>query len=1095
MSNVKDCLRRPSAAVLLLLVFLLAFLVSTSAAQPPVYTAVSLSPSHQMTDLDKSGAGAGFLSANLLDYVNGLEKVSVIVTFSNAFNVSELETVSEGQLVHTYQTLNGASVVMAGNKVEDVVALDGITGVYLDELHQLQMDSTPQFLGATAVWSQFGGDDQAGDGMLLATIDSGIWPEHPAFSDPDPAGNGYSAPANGPFACEFGNTSWNPGDTPFTCNNKLVGATAFLDTYRTMVGLSASAFDSARDELGHGSHTAAIAAGNGRLPSAIGGVDFGLISGMAPRAQIIAYKACGQAGCYSSDVVAAVEQAIADGVDAINYSASGGLSPYDDIVSLAFLEAYENGIFVAQAAGNDGPAPGSVSGRSPWVTTVGASGHPRQFTAELALTGQDGSQLSVAGVGLLDSAQGRVVLAADYDAFPSSDAQDGQCSAAFPANTWQNNELVVCRQGGAAAILKGYNVLQGGGGGMILLAGGDAAQTPVNHFVPTLHLNVEENAPLLAFLTNGVHLPVNGRIRGGLMEAANANVIPSFSSRGGDGLVLGVSKPDLVAPGVNVLTAHTAAPAYLSGGAPGELFRVAQGTSLAAPHVTGAALLLKQLHPAWTPGQIKSALMTTARLQNLVQADGQTAANHFDAGAGLINVAQAAAPGLTMNETAASFVTLKDQLWLSNYPSIYIPVMPGRMTVQRTLHSELTEDTWWRVRYEGAPDLDISGTPSTFFVPAGGDLAVDFTIDASSVPLGETRHGAILLVHEKDAFMVRIPVTIVRMQADVRVEHVCTPSVFPVLGRTDCAITIANNSYGTDYVSLHSMTPRGLVLVADSVQGATQTDGRSLSYHGVLGGAAAPTITLSDGIGLTPGYIPLAALGIPPLTGVGDESIVNFSLPTIWYADAPYTTIGMVSNGYLVMGGGDAGDVSPVNQTLPDPAAPNNVLAPFWTDLNPAAGGHLYAGILSDPSTGKTWAVFEWETVPNFNDGEANSFQVWMGVNGEEDITFVYGDVSDGDQGLLTVGAENANGMVGANWVVNGSGTAVANGSAVHVASQSGAVGQVHTISYSMTGWKQGEWMHCAEVVSNLFDGANIACAQGKVQNEVNEEITPPETE
>ena len=148
------------------------------------------------------------------------------------------------------------------------------------------------------------------------------------MSDPDPFGKPYDPPAIAPSECDFGNTAANPADAPFTCNNKLIGAYSFIDTYKAFVGLMPTEFDSARDDNGHGTHTATTAAGNGGVAASIFGVPYGSASGIAPRAHVIAYRVCGDAGCYSSDSVAAVNQAIIDGVDVINFSISGGANPY-----------------------------------------------------------------------------------------------------------------------------------------------------------------------------------------------------------------------------------------------------------------------------------------------------------------------------------------------------------------------------------------------------------------------------------------------------------------------------------------------------------------------------------------------------------------------------------------------------------------------------------------------------------------------------------------------------------------------------------------------------------------------------------------------
>lgn len=164
---------------------------------------------------------------------------------------------------------------------------------------------------------------------------------------------------------------------------------------------------------------------------------------------------------------------------------------------------------------------------------------------------------------------------------------------------------------------------------------------------------------------------------------------------------------------------------------------------------------------------------------------------------------------------------------------------------------------------------------------------------------------------------------------------------------------------------------------------------------------------------------------------------------------------------------------------LPDPAPPNNVLAPSWTDLNPSAGGALRIGILTDGVN--NWLILDWENVLNYSDGEPNDFQIWVGVNGVEDISFTYGDVSDGDGGFLIVGAENKFGNSGENWYADGAGTPVAVGSEVRVQSQPGAPGETRIVTFSAIARGLGDWDSCAYLASNLFDGLAIACEYGTV--------------
>ena len=286
--------------------------------------------------------------------------------------------------------------------MDELLNVPGVAAVQLDSLNQPQDDNTT-FIGAQTVWPSLGGSASAGSNTTIGVIDTGVWPENPMFS---PAG--VSAPAGGLKGCQFGDGSdaANLG-APFTCNNKLIGAYAKMATYMANVATDGQEFCnntthvcSPRDPEGHGTHTASTAAGDCVASAVLYGVERGPVCGIAPGAHVIMYRVCAAQGCFSSDSVSAVQQAITDGVNVINFSISGGAQPYTDPVELAFLDATNAGISVNASAGNAGPGAGTSDHGGPWVTTVGASTGPRQFGSTLHLTADGGATLDVPGVTL-----------------------------------------------------------------------------------------------------------------------------------------------------------------------------------------------------------------------------------------------------------------------------------------------------------------------------------------------------------------------------------------------------------------------------------------------------------------------------------------------------------------------------------------------------------------------------------------------------------------------------------------------------------------------------------------------------------------------
>ena len=272
------------------------------------------------------------------------------------------------------------------------------------------------------------------------------------------------------------------------------------------------------------------------------------------------------------------------------------------------------------------------------------------------------------------------------------------------------------------------------------------------------------------------------------------------------------------------------------------------------------------------------------------------------------------------------------------------------------------------MRVEAPADLKIVARGRIGLRP-GNEKTVSITIDARSVPLGEVRHATLYFEEVDGPHVARLPITIVREMPEVQISNRCNPSVFQRNGSTECHITLTNMSFDIAAVDMMNEMPRRLRLVEGTIDGGDSTDRKHLSFAGSLEGAEPPNVTVGDGTGTTAGYIPLSLFGIPPVSGSSDESIVNFSVTEFEFGGETYDTVGMVSNGYLIVGGGTSADVDFVNQSFPDPTAPNNVLAPFWTDLNPSAGGNLYAAILSDSTSDNAWIVLEWAEVPNFSDG------------------------------------------------------------------------------------------------------------------------------
>lgn len=288
--------------------------------------------------------------------------------------------VSQDDVVAEYDVaFNGFAVSLTPAQAALLLRADGVANVWEDELHEADTIDTPRYLGMDGedgVWNQvFEGHENAGAGIVVGVIDSGIWPENPSFA---PLPGDPAPPAGWTGECE----APADGSEPVECTSKLIGARYYGAEYGNTV--NPWEFVSARDYNGHGTHTAGTAAGNFGVEAVIGGNEIGTLSGMAPAAQIAAYKGlwatpAGSASGTTAGLVAAINDAVADGVDVINYSISGSRTSIVGAVDIAFLAAADAGIFIATSAGNAGDTVGesSVAHNSPWTTTVAASTHDR----------------------------------------------------------------------------------------------------------------------------------------------------------------------------------------------------------------------------------------------------------------------------------------------------------------------------------------------------------------------------------------------------------------------------------------------------------------------------------------------------------------------------------------------------------------------------------------------------------------------------------------------------------------------------------------------------------------------------------------------
>jgi subtilisin family serine protease len=684
----------------------------------------------------------------------------------------------ESDKIYDYTiALNGFAAQLNEDQVEAMAKQPGVVLVRRDEMRFPTTGSSPIFLGLTDAgggWLK----GYTGEGVVVGVIDSGIWPEHPSFADDGSYGPPPVTLDDSPrSSCDFGNTTHNPNDAPFTCNNKLIGARQMLDTYRAVIGADSDEYDSARDDDGHGTHTASTAAGNGGVVASIYGITRETISGIAPRARIIAYKGLGNLGGFTSDLAAAIDQAVADGVDVINYSIGGGAGgPGAD--EIAFLFADDAGVFVATSAGNSGPGPASLGnpGTMPWMTTVGASTQSRFFMGSAVLG--DGSEYF--GASITAGTGESLLVDAEF-------AGGDLCVPGTLDLDMVSGNIVLCRRGAIARVAKSLAVFQAGGAGMILYNNSDVDNLYTDsHWVSSVHIDNTPGLAIKAYIASASS--PTARINGGeVSEWLQAPSMTIFSSRGPNPVAEDIIKPDITAPGFQILAAGSPTPD--PGNLPGEMFMAIAGTSMSSPHVAGVFALIKQAHPDWSPAMAKSALMTSA-YQDVRHNDRVSMADPFDMGAGHINPGGKAnkgsvfEPGLAYDaglfEYAAftcgmdwgvftpgscdflESIGVPTEPYNLNYPSIGIAELPGSMTVQRTVTSVAKEAGWrtYNVSVDAPPGYEVTVSPSSFRLKSGDSTTYSVTITNVSAPSGEWRFGSLTWNDETGHYDVYSPIAV-----------------------------------------------------------------------------------------------------------------------------------------------------------------------------------------------------------------------------------------------------------------------------------------------------------------------------------------------
>ncbi|XP_013653455.1 subtilisin-like protease SBT5.1 [Brassica napus] len=713
--------------------------------------------------------------------------------------------------MHRYKHgFSGFATHLSEDEARLMAEQPGVVSVFPDQMLPLHTTRSWDFLVQesyqkestyfTEMNSQPELDVAVGD-TIIGFIDSGIWPESESFNDM----HMQPVPDRWKGTCMRGKKT---EPDAFRCNRKLIGARYYNSSF-----LLDPDYETPRDFLGHGTHVASIAAGRTISDASYYGLAGGIMRGGSPTSRIAMYRACSLLGCRGSSILAAFDDAIADGVDII--SISMGLfidNLLEDPLSIGSFHAVERGITVVCSAGNLGPSGQSVVNAAPWMITVGASTIDRGFESNILLGGLDNIRL-IKGAGInianIDRTQSYPIIhARSAKKIGANEKAARNCAGNTMNRTIVEGKIVVCDNdyGNQAIQWKSEEVKRLGGTGVIVI---DDKSMDLSYIDPSFLVTIVKPVDGLEIMSyiNSTREPIAmimpTRSRTGHELAPS---IPSFSSRGPYLLTRSILKPDIAAPGVNILASWligdlNAAPQ----GKEPPLVNIESGTSMSCPHVSGIAARLKSENPSWSPAAIRSAIMTTAvQITNTgshITTETGDKATPYDFGAGQVTIFGPSSPGLVYETNQIDYLNFlcyvgftydqikristripqgfacpvqssKGDISDINYPSISVSNFNGEESrrVSRTVTNVASrligeEDTVYNVSINAPKGLRVRVIPrSLHFKNIGDTLRYQVIFSSSTSTLKEDAFGSI--TWSNGMYRVRSPF-VVTSKADI----------------------------------------------------------------------------------------------------------------------------------------------------------------------------------------------------------------------------------------------------------------------------------------------------------------------------------------
>ncbi|KAF8406762.1 hypothetical protein HHK36_008854 [Tetracentron sinense] len=676
-------------------------------------------------------------------------------------------SIEQAQASHVYSYrhgFRGFAAKLTEDQASEMATMPGVVSVFPNSNRRLHTTHSWDFMGLVGDEAMEipGYSTKNQDNVIIGFIDTGelfsshaqrhdfllyeclnrIWPESSSFSDHDMP----PVPAGWKGQCQAGE-AFNAS----SCNRKVIGARYYLSGYEAEED-SVKTFRSPRDSSGHGSHTASTAAGRYVINMNYNGLAAGGARGGAPMARIAAYKTCWDSGCYDVDLLAAFDDAIRDGVHILSLSL-GPDAPqgdyFNDAISVGSFHAASNGIVVVSSGGNEGNQ-GTATNLAPWMITVAASSTDRDFASGIKLgdgTNYTGESLSLFEV----NASTRIISASEAYAGYFTPYQSSYCLESSLNSTKTRGKVLVCRHAESSTeskLAKSLVVKEAGGVGMILIDEADK-DVAIPFVIPAAIVGTWIGDKILYYI-NHTRKPTSQILpTKTVLGSRSAPRVAAFSSKGPNTLTPEILKPDVTAPGLNILAAWSPAIGNMD-------FNILSGTSMACPHVTGIVALIKAVYPSWSPSAIKSAIMTTATVLDkkgkpiTVDPEGKRG-SPFDYGSGFVKPTRALNPGLIYdaqpidyknflcsigydektlhlitrdNSTCKqTFPTASDL----NYPSVTVPNLRDRYSVTRTVTNVGSPRSIYKAVVSSPTGINVTVAPKRLIFNSYGQK-INFTV-------------------------------------------------------------------------------------------------------------------------------------------------------------------------------------------------------------------------------------------------------------------------------------------------------------------------------------------------------------------------------